>query len=140
MANFLKRRVCIGILFAQNHQCMDRILIFPYQMGTSPGILAQFVVEAEGGRRGLELARAQAPDLILLDLMMPDLSGLEVCQELKKDARLSKIPIVVLSSSDDSDEIETCLQLGAQDYLLKPFRPAMLLDIVRKNVTKAGAA
>ena len=98
------------------------------------------VVEAEGGRRGLELARAQAPDLILLDLMMPDLSGLEVCQELKKDARLSKIPIVVLSSSDDSDEIETCLQLGAQDYLLKPFRPAMLLDIVRKNVTKAGAA
>jgi DNA-binding response OmpR family regulator len=98
------------------------------------------VVEAEGGRRGLELARAQTPDLILLDLMMPDLNGLEVCQELKKDARLSKIPIVLLSSSDDSDEIETCLQLGAQDYLLKPFRPAMLLDIVRKNVTEAGGA
>jgi DNA-binding response OmpR family regulator len=98
------------------------------------------VFEAEGGRRGLELARAQTPDLILLDLMMPDLSGLEVCQELKKDARLRKIPIVLLSSSDDSDEIESCLQLGAQDYLLKPFRPAMLLDIVRKNVNAVGGA
>jgi DNA-binding response OmpR family regulator len=98
------------------------------------------VFEAERGRRGLELARAQTPDLILLDLMMPDMSGLEVCQELKKDARLSKIPIVLLSSSDDSDEIETCLQLGAQDYLLKPFRPAMLLDIVRKIVNAVGGA
>jgi DNA-binding response OmpR family regulator len=96
------------------------------------------VVEAEGGRPGLELARAQIPDLILLDLMMPDLGGLDVCQELKKDARLSKIPIIVLSSSDDSDEIERCLQLGAQDYLLKPFRPAMLLDIVRKYIGAAG--
>jgi CheY-like chemotaxis protein len=96
------------------------------------------VVEAEGGQRGLELAKAQAPDLILLDLMMPDISGLDVCQQLKKDARLCKIPIVVLSSSDDSDEIEQCLQLGAQGYLLKPFRPAMLLEIVRKSLSGAG--
>jgi CheY-like chemotaxis protein len=98
------------------------------------------VVEAEGGQRGLELAKAQAPDLILLDLMMPDISGLAVCQELKKDALLCKIPIIVLSSSDDSDEIEACLQLGAQGYLLKPFRPAMLLETVRKNVSLAGGA
>jgi DNA-binding response OmpR family regulator len=92
------------------------------------------VIEAEGGKRGLELARAHIPDLILLDLMMPDIGGLVVCQELKKDARLSKIPVIVLSSSDDSNEIEECLQLGAQGYLLKPFRPAMLLQIVRDNI------
>jgi two-component system alkaline phosphatase synthesis response regulator PhoP len=96
------------------------------------------VIEAEGGQRGLELAKAEVPDLILLDLMMPDISGLEVCQALKKDARLCKIPIIVLSSSDDSDEIEACLQLGAQDYLLKPFRPAMLLELAKKYVTAAG--
>jgi CheY-like chemotaxis protein len=93
------------------------------------------VIEAEGGRRGLELASAHAPDLILLDLMMPDIGGLVVYQALKKDVRLSKIPVIVLSSSDDSNEIEECLQLGAQGYLLKPFRPAMLLQIVRDNIT-----
>jgi DNA-binding response OmpR family regulator len=98
------------------------------------------VIEAEGGKRGLELVKAQTPHLILLDLMMPDISGLEVCQELKKDSHLCKIPIVVLSSSDDSDEIEKCLQLGAQYYLLKPFRPAMLLEVVRKYVAIAGGA
>jgi DNA-binding response OmpR family regulator len=98
------------------------------------------VMEAEGGQRGLELAKAQAPDLILLDLMMPDINGLDVCRELKQDSRLCKIPIVVLSSSDDSDEIEKCLQLGAQDYLLKPFRPALLLEIVRKHIQAAGGA
>jgi DNA-binding response OmpR family regulator len=98
------------------------------------------VIEAECGQRGLDYARAQVPDLILLDLMLPDISGLEVCKELRKDSRLSKIPIVVLSSSDDSDEIENCLQLGAQSYLLKPFRPAMLLEIARKYVNAANAA
>jgi DNA-binding response OmpR family regulator len=96
------------------------------------------VIEADGGKRGLELAKAQAPDLILLDLMMPDISGLDVCRELQKDARLCKIPIIVLSSSDDSDEIEKCLQTGAQGYLLKPFRPAMLLEIVRKHINVAS--
>jgi len=92
------------------------------------------VIEAEGGQRGLELARENVPDLILLDLMMPDIGGLVVCKELMKDVRLSKIPVIVLSSSDDSNEIEECLQLGAQGYLLKPFRPAMLLQIVRDNI------
>jgi CheY-like chemotaxis protein len=92
------------------------------------------VVEAEGGQRGLELVRSEVPDLILLDLKMPGMSGLNVCRHLKNDAHLCKIPIVLLSSSDDSDEIEECLQLGAQGYLLKPFRPAMLLEIVRKHI------
>jgi CheY-like chemotaxis protein len=98
------------------------------------------VIEAEGGQRGLELARENVPDLILLDLMMPDIGGLAVCQALKKDVRLSKIPVIVLSSSDDSNEIEECLQLGAQGYLLKPFRPAMLLQIVRDNVDPKKAS
>jgi CheY-like chemotaxis protein len=98
------------------------------------------VIEAEGGQRGLELAKAQTPDLILLDLMLPDVSGLDVCQELKKDARLCKIPIIVLSSSEHSDEIERCFQLGVQGYVLKPFKPAMLLEIVQKNINATGGA
>jgi CheY-like chemotaxis protein len=92
------------------------------------------VLEASDGQSGLDLARNSSPDLILLDLKMPGLDGLQVCQQMKADARLRKIPIVLLSSSDDSDEIEACLQLGAQGYLMKPFRPQMLLDVVREKL------
>jgi DNA-binding response OmpR family regulator len=98
------------------------------------------VVEADGGRRGLELARSESPDLVLLDLMMPEVGGFEVCQTLKQDAHMRNIPVVVLSSSDDSDEIEKCIQIGAQDYLLKPFRPEMLLAVVRKYLPRKAAA
>ncbi len=97
------------------------------------------VLEASDGQSGLDLAFASCPDLILLDLKMPGLDGLQVCQKMRADPRLRNIPIVVLSSSDDSDEIEACLQLGAQGYLMKPFRPKMLLDIVREKMTAAVA-
>jgi CheY-like chemotaxis protein len=94
------------------------------------------VIEAEEGKKGLEMARSEAPDLILLDLMMPGMSGVEVCRALKGDIRLSKIPVVLLSSSNDSNEIEECLQMGAVNYLLKPFKPPMLLDSVNEGLAK----
>jgi CheY-like chemotaxis protein len=97
------------------------------------------VREANDGKSGLELARISPPDLILLDLMMPGMSGLEVCQQLMADVRLRQVPVVVLSSSNDSDEIEACLQLGAQGYLLKPFRPKMLLDVVLEKINACAA-
>jgi CheY-like chemotaxis protein len=97
------------------------------------------VIEAEDGKTGLELARTLHPNLILLDLMMPGMSGLQVCQQLMIDSRLRQIPVVVLSSSNDSDEIEACLQLGAQGYLLKPFRPKMLMDVVREKLNASAS-
>jgi CheY-like chemotaxis protein len=92
------------------------------------------VLEAENGQTGLDLARTSRPDLILLDLKLPDLNGLTVCQRLMADPALSQIPIVVLSASNDSVEIGDCLEAGAQGYLLKPFRPKFLVDTVRQLV------
>jgi CheY-like chemotaxis protein len=95
------------------------------------------VIEADNGRRGLELARSSPIDLILLDLRLPDMDGLDVCRELRSGKITAKIPVVVLSSSEDSNEIEACVELGAVGYLMKPFRPPHLLDMVTKSVVKA---
>jgi CheY-like chemotaxis protein len=97
------------------------------------------VLEAVDGHSGLRMARAHLPSLILLDLRLPDLDGLQVCHRLMDDSRLRQIPIVVISASDDSEEIEASLKLGAKAYLTKPFRPQYLIDIVRKQMA-AGFA
>ena len=98
------------------------------------------VIEAIDGQTGLELVRSATPDLILLDLMLPDIKGLDVCRQIMADSRLCKIPIVVLSSSNDSDDIEHCMQAGVQGYLLKPFRPKFLIDMVRQRLAATSAA
>jgi CheY-like chemotaxis protein len=92
------------------------------------------VLVAADGVTGLQLARTEVPDLILLDLMMPGMDGVEVCREIMAAPRLKHIPVVLLSSSDDSDDIEACLQMGALGYLLKPFKPAMLVQVVRQHL------
>jgi two-component system, cell cycle response regulator len=76
---------------------------------------------AEGGREGLELARREKPDLILLDLEMPDMSGFEVCHVLKTDHELCMIPVLFLSGSATAEDKVHGLDLGAVDYVTKPF-------------------
>ena len=79
------------------------------------------VQSANNGQRGLDLARKNHPDLILLDLMLPEIDGLEVCRILKKDSKTSHIPIIMLTAkSTESDKI-VGLELGADDYITKPF-------------------
>jgi diguanylate cyclase (GGDEF)-like protein len=79
------------------------------------------IISAEGGRAGLDVARREKPDLILLDLNMPDLSGFEVCQTHKGDTELCMIPVIFLSGSGGPDEKVKGLDLGAVDYVTKPF-------------------
>ncbi|MCG3179241.1 MAG: Response regulator PleD [Phycisphaerae bacterium] len=79
------------------------------------------VISASGGRAGLTLARSQSPDLILLDVDMPDMSGFDVCRELKEDASLNLVPVIFLSGSSDADDRVTGLDLGAVDFISKPF-------------------
>jgi two-component system phosphate regulon response regulator PhoB len=76
---------------------------------------------SHSGREALQLARKEAPDLIILDLMLPDLAGTEVCKTLKSDARTRPIPVLMLTAR--SDEIDRVLgfELGAEDYVVKPF-------------------
>ncbi|MFQ5686098.1 MAG: response regulator [Candidatus Scalindua sp.] len=75
----------------------------------------------ENGKRCVEIARKEKPDLILLDVDMPDVSGFEVCQTLKDDAALCTIPIIFLTASDDNEDRVKGLDLGAVDYVTKPF-------------------
>jgi two-component system, cell cycle response regulator len=79
------------------------------------------VIGAEGGRAGLESAARERPDLILLDIDMPDLSGFEVCRMLKADGELALIPIIFLSGSGGPEDKVAGLDLGAVDYVTKPF-------------------
>ncbi len=80
------------------------------------------VVVAENGKLGLDAARIDPPDLIILDVMMPVMNGLEALQILKSDVELSSIPVIVLTAQSKESEIVKCLELGADDYITKPFR------------------
>ena len=89
------------------------------------------VITAGEGQKGLSLALAKLPDLILLDLMLPGLDGLEVCRELKKDARTAGIPIVMVTAKGEESDIVAGLELGAEDYVTKPFSMKVLIARVR---------
>lgn len=84
------------------------------------------VTLAEGGMRALELAMSQDFDLVLLDIMMPDLDGYEVLRQLKESAQTRHVPIVMISALTEMDSIVRCIQMGADDYLTKPFNPTLL--------------
>jgi diguanylate cyclase (GGDEF)-like protein/PAS domain S-box-containing protein len=83
--------------------------------------LGHDVVTADNGKEALVLLGTTAVDLILLDMMMPIMTGLELLKHVKADPALAEIPVVIVSSEVDVDNIATCLQLGAEDYLPKPF-------------------
>jgi len=84
------------------------------------------VTSALTGEIALEKAREERPDLILLDLMLPGLDGLTVCRELKRDPFTSSIPIVMLTAKGEEADIVVGLELGADDYIVKPFSPRVL--------------
>jgi class 3 adenylate cyclase len=84
------------------------------------------VVRAESGRRALEVLAVEDFDLILLDLLMPDLNGFQVLQRLKADERLRDIPVIMISGLQDTDSVIRCIEAGAEDYLPKPFNPVLL--------------
>ncbi|MEW6615425.1 MAG: response regulator [Thermodesulfobacteriota bacterium] len=89
------------------------------------------VLEAEDGRAALSLLREQAIDVVLLDLVMPEMDGFQVLRKMKADNELKDIPVVVVSASDDMNSVVKCLEMGAVDHLSKPFDPALLQVRIR---------
>lgn len=81
---------------------------------------------AENGRQALDIIRAKPFDLILLDLMMPEMDGYQVLERLKSDPEQRHIPVIVLSAIDEISSVATCIEIGAEDHLLKPFDPVLL--------------
>jgi len=90
------------------------------------------VLEAANGPDGLQLARSQKPDLILLDVMMPGMDGLTVSQTLAADPVLGRTPVIMLSALGTADAVQAGLQTGARAYLVKPFSPWELVALVGK--------
>ena len=86
------------------------------------------LLEASDGQEALAIARTQGPDLVLLDITMPKLSGLEVCKEIKRDPATRDIIVVMLTARNNPDEVSQAIELGADDYVTKPFSPRLLLD------------
>ncbi len=83
------------------------------------------------GGQALEKAQATLPDLVLLDLMLPEVDGLEVCKKLKNSTETEHIPIIMVTAKSDETDIVTGLELGADDYIAKPFSPKVLIARVR---------
>lgn len=81
---------------------------------------------AANGREALELLQGKPIDLILLDIMMPDMNGYEVLERLKADPNLRHIPVIMISAVDEIESVIRCVELGAEDYLSKPFNPTLL--------------
>jgi two-component system, OmpR family, phosphate regulon response regulator PhoB len=89
------------------------------------------VVEAADGQTALAMAREHGPDLIILDLVLPDIDGVQVLRELKDDPALAEVPVVILTArTDDHDKVRS-LTTGAAEYVTKPFSPFALAHVVQ---------
>lgn len=109
--------------------------------------LVAFNLEKEGyrsliapdGPSGLEAARHNSPDLILLDLMLPGMSGMEICKVLKSNEKTARIPIVMLTAKGEEIDRVVGFEVGADDYVIKPFSPRELLLRVKAVLRRAGS-
>ena len=90
---------------------------------------------ARDGKQGLKKIREELPDLVLLDILMPKMSGFEVMEEMNKDAKIKKIPVIVISNSGQPLEIDRIRGLGAKDWLIKTqFDPQEVVEKVKKQI------
>jgi len=96
------------------------------------------VATANNGEEAVQMASREFPDLILMDVRMPRMTGYDACRVMKADPELKDIPIVFLSAKGQESEIKIGMDAGAEDYLLKPFAPDQLTDRVRAILAKFG--
>lgn len=92
------------------------------------------VITANDGQQGLEKAKSEQPDLIILDLMLPRVNGYKVCALLKRDSKYSKIPIILFTAKTREEDMKLGEEVGADAYLTKPFDPELLLSKVGELV------
>jgi len=125
-----KPRILVVDNTAENLLLMQELLQDNYQLSS-----------ATSGARGLELAQGQPPpDLILLEIMVPDMDGYEVCARLKQDPRTAAIPVIFLTARSELKDEEKGFALGAVDYITKPIRPAICLARLRTHLTLKATA
>ncbi|SEC63154.1 sigma-B regulation protein RsbU (phosphoserine phosphatase) [Rhizobiales bacterium GAS191] len=94
------------------------------------------VATASNGREALQLLQSRSFDLILLDIMMPEMNGYEVLEHLKASAKLRHLPVIMISALDEMDSVIRCIELGAEDYLAKPFNRTLLRARIGASLEK----
>lgn len=92
------------------------------------------ITEASGGREALEIIDSQAIDLVLLDIMMPDIDGLEVVRTVRKTRTTRDLPIIMVSAKSFSEDVTQCIDLGANDYVTKPVDFDATLELIRREL------
>ena len=97
-------------------------------------------ISSGNGRKGLELIQQELPDLIVLDLMLPELDGISICKQLRADPRTKSIPIIILTAKSEEADRVLGLEMGADDYVTKPFSPRELVARVRAVLRRSGAS
>jgi len=98
------------------------------------------VVPVEDGAAAVEKAQQGSFDIILMDVRMPRMTGYEACRRLKEDESTQSIPIIFLSAKGQETEIQTGLQAGASDYVLKPFSPDSLIQTIKRVLEREASA
>ncbi|MFC1496562.1 PleD family two-component system response regulator [Candidatus Margulisiibacteriota bacterium] len=94
------------------------------------------VITAMDGKEALTKAAETKPDLILMDIVMPDMDGIEATTRLKRDENLKTIPILMLTAQDEESNVQKSINAGADDYIIKPVNPAMLRQKINKSLKK----
>ena len=97
------------------------------------------VLAVGDGAEALEAARAHRPDLAILDLMMPGLSGLDVCSQLRREEATAAVPVIMLTAKAQEQDVATGFAAGADDYVVKPFSPRELVSRVQAVLARAGS-
>jgi CheY-like chemotaxis protein len=113
------------ILIAEDERDIRELVIYSLQFGGFT------VVQATNGVEAVEQAQKELPDLILMDVRMPKMTGYEACRQVKSMPELRNVPVVFLSAKGQEGEIQTGLEAGADEYILKPFAPDELVKQVQ---------
>lgn len=120
------------ILIAEDEPDIRELIAFTLRFG------GYEVVTGTNGEEAVQLARQENPDIILLDVRMPRMTGYDACRLIKSDPNLKDVPVIFLSAKGQENEIQTGIESGAEEYLLKPFAPDQLTDRVRTILAKFG--
>ena len=94
------------------------------------------IIEASGGREALEILAREAIDLVLLDIMMPDVDGLDVVRTVRATRSTKELPIIMVSAKSFSEDVTQCLELGANDYVTKPVDFEATLGLIRRELAR----
>ena len=107
-----------------------------YNLSVAKELLEQNndIICVTSGKQALAVLSRRMPDLILLDIVMPEMNGFEVISKIKANPMFADIPIIVLTADNDSDTEMKCLELGAEDYIIKPFEPGIMLSRVSRSL------